>query len=146
MLRILRAIPILLPFFIELLPRIPGGAVLALLINESQPINDAEALRDLNRAQTWRARRKPGYNDSSHVVKVSDVIDCIEGEVNNRAHWLAVAKEVARSLVGTPRNSMSALGDDFIKCVREKTLRQDTPRLHGHRPALGHGRGRIQVG
>lgn len=142
-----RIIPLLFPTIVEALIalRLPFlGRILSLF---QKPISDTDALRQLEEAQNWRPKQRPAFNDGAHVIKVSEAIKCVQGQVNNRLHWLAVAKEVVRSLLGTPRNSMSDLGDAVAECLREKSLRQDTERSSGikkgyHRPALGHGRGR----
>ena len=145
---IFRIIPWLIPFIVEALValRLPFlGRILSLF---QRPISDADALRQLNEAQNWRPRRRPGFNDAAHVVKVSEAIACVQQQVNNRAHWIAVAKEMVRSLVGTPKNSMSDLGDTVADCIRTKALPQTSARVRKksktglHRPALGHGHGR----
>lgn len=143
----IRLIPLLFPLLITALSEIPGLARLVSVLLRVAPATDEEALQELARAQEWRPRRKAGYNDAAHVIKVSDAISCLQGQVNNRLHWLAVCKEVIRSLVGTPKNSMTALGDATVECLREKSLSQSTKRTYGaktgfHRPALGHGHGR----
>jgi len=143
-----RVIPWLFPFLIRalVLLRLPFlGRILAIFQN---PVTDTEALTALNRAQNWRPRRRPSFNDDANVIKVSDAISCIQTQVNNRAHWIAVAKEVVRSLTGTPQNSMARLGQAAADCIRDKALKQTSPRIRKktrtglHRPALGHGRGR----
>jgi hypothetical protein len=149
---VFRVIPLLFPMLIDALValRLPFlGRILSLF---QHPIDDTQALQELNRAQNWRPKRKTGFNDSAHVIKVSDAIACVQTQVNNRLHWLAVAKEVVKSLVGTPGNSMAGLGDDVAECLREKALTQLTERIRRdtktklHRPALGHGKGRTHFG
>ena len=148
---IFRIIPWLIPFFVEALIglRVPFlGRLLSLF---QKPISDEDALKALQNAQNWRPRQRPGYTDTSHVVKVSDAISCVQGQVNDRNHWIAVAKELVRSLVGTPQNSMAELGQAAAECIRDKSLSQKSERKPiakkgYHRPALGHGHGRSEFG
>ena len=146
--QILRIIPLIFPALLEFISRIPWLARLAVLIHASRPMNESEALEALNRAQKWTRKLKQGYNDSTHVIKVSDAIECVGAQVNSAPQAFRVLKEALKAILGTPGNSLSQLGDDVVDCLRAKSLGQDSERVWSvkhryHRPSRGHGRGRF---
>jgi hypothetical protein len=122
------------------------------LIRLSQPLDETDALQALNRALKWNPKlRRQGPSDSSSVIKVSEALQCLKGQVNTGSRTLDILQQGIRALYSTPHNALEGFADSVTQCLRENALRQDTPRARrrvtGHgRPARGHGYGRGKTG
>lgn len=138
---------ILLPWLVEVFPRIPGTARFLAFFEGYEPMSDIDAMRALDRSMNWKPKKNPAFNDATSVIKVSDAIQCLQGGVNNSSHVWNVIKQGLIAIVGTPSNSAGPMADSVVQCLRENALRQDTPRrsiksTRYGRPARGHGYGR----
>lgn len=143
---------ILLPMIIRLCPELVQAKVtrgLVIPIQNINPLNEAEENRNLAR-KFRRQPRRDFKKDSSQVVNLDAAIKCIE---ENAKDGGIVAKVVRRCVVALIQggsgesNVTEQLMNPIVTCLREKALRQDTPRVNRsgsfpHRPSRGHGHGR----
>lgn len=100
-----------------------------------------------------KAKLHPGFNDGTHVIKVSEAIKCVEKTLSSQTLMARVTAAVLRDLIAgklvvSPSEDLANAAAD---CFRENCLRSDTPRVkqsvtYYGRPAKGHGEGRKVVG
>lgn len=129
---IIRLLPVIVKLFPELLkisPRIQLGKVIPII--STSPEADTQLAQRL--AQKLKLRKKKDFNDNAHVVKVSDVRECLEkhfGEGN-------LLKDIALGLCNTiagkaetdPNKTGGGIaGNAIMDCVREKVLKQTSAR------------------
>jgi hypothetical protein len=92
------------------------------------PMSEAELARQLN--VKLRIPKQKDFNDKTHVVKISDVISCFEKTNDEQKYPVKIALDVASALLSaTPAEPLlKEFSDDFIKCVRDKSLKQTAKR------------------
>jgi len=142
-------LPRIIPLIVRLFPQLVrqtfyrGSVVVA---NDVRPSTDTELERNLR--EKIKQKKKDQERDNQMVIKVADAIACIEEKFNNTTivkEFILVAVQSLWEGVQTQACGQRMF-DAMAKCIREKALRQDTPRsahretTHG-RPARGHGHG-----
>lgn len=151
---IIRLLPVILRLFGPVRTgTIARGRVVPL--NSISESTDAD-LQRLLKLKT-RIRPREDFKDSSHVIKISDVVTIVEESFNEtslaKEFVLAAAAEFISGTFGgqqPPRAGGQKIADRIIERCREETLRQDTARIGSKvvlypRPARGHGGGRESV-
>lgn len=140
----------LMPIIVRLFPQLVKatfyrGSVVTL--NKVTPSPDEDLERELNRKIKQKSADKS--KDNQMVVKVSDAVACIEKGFNDTTLIKEFILTAAKALL-EGRQSVACgqrMFDQMATCVRQKALRQDTPRAAHRttrigRPAKGHGKGR----
>lgn len=142
----------LIPILIELFPQLIRVTFFrGALIIAHDPHPDSE--EDLARALNKQLKHDSKPEDGQMVIKVSDAIECVQAHMNQTTAAVLVLKGLCANIgdlvfgTGHTGSGFQDLFDSTTKCIREKALRQDTPRVKSeklgyHRPAKGHGKGR----
>lgn len=128
--------------------------VVKFIVGKVIPYFDIEPLtqEQLNRelSEEMKAKKEPTFNDSSHVIKVSEAIKCCEKKFTNATLIAEFLKVAVKNLIAgkTLKKPSQDLLDGMAACIRENCLRSDTPRVFSrtfryHRPSKGHGVGRV---
>lgn len=138
----------LLPFIIKLFPELAQSSILGKIIPlfKIDPATDEDLARELNKEVRIKQKNN---SDATSVIKVSEAIKCAKSSFDNTTLISEFVLEAAKSLIAG--RQIDACGqrmfDQMVNCMRQNSLRQDTPRVasrttsHG-RPARGHGHGR----
>lgn len=100
-----------------------------------------------------RAKLKNGFNDATHVIKVSEAIKCVEKTLSDQTLMARVAAAMVKDLIAGKLvvSPSEDIANACAECFRENCLRSDTPRVkqtvtYYGRPAKGHGSGRKTIG
>jgi len=134
-------IPLILRLFPELLEFPLVGKAIPLF--NVQPEDDVEVLRKLD--EKIKRDTKPTRKDKTRVVKVSDVVNCVNDRINGK--MLNAIGSTIIAVLKEQGNLGTELFNPIIECVRNKQLSQANPRNETRRttigrPARGHGHGR----
>lgn len=118
-----RILPAILRIFAPV-RTLPIRRGVAIPLNDISPMNDAEALRALNRK--LQVKKKPEFNDNSHVIKVSDVRTIVEKVLGEGHGVVSVASKIGVALItGDPGPPvMEDAANEILKQVRNKVLKQ----------------------
>jgi hypothetical protein len=142
---LVRILPLILRLFPELATSPLIGKIIPLF--KIDPRSDTDLARALNRE--LKVPKHHGFNDNTAVIKVSEAIKCVETKLGNGKVLLSFLKGIVNSLKSAEgKNAAELLASDIAACIREDSLRQNTPRTTDpprqkyHRPAKGHGKGR----
>jgi hypothetical protein len=121
----------ILPYIVRLFPALktlPIVRGLAIPINDVQGITDPELARNLARKTTIKKERS--FNDETAVIKVSEAIKCIEEKFNDTTLLKEFILVAAQQIIGDAETTAAqAIADRMGTCIRENSLRQDTPRV-----------------
>jgi len=121
----------ILPYIVRLFPALktlPIVRGLAIPINDVQGITDPELARNLARKTTIKKERS--FNDETAVIKVSEAIKCIEEKFNDTTLLREFILVAAKQIIGDAETTAAqAIADRMGTCIRENSLRQDTPRV-----------------
>lgn len=117
----------------------PGGGSDLQALEQLQKISDARKTEVATRIA----------RNGRYVLKASDAMQCVHDSLENAGFLLALIKGVFNVIVGRPtRAGPNILADKIYECIERKVLKQSNPRVRServfyHRPARGHGRGRV---
>jgi hypothetical protein len=91
--------------------------------------------------------RRKKKRDNQTVVKMLDVVEVLEDQFKSAKALRILLDSIVEIAVSTEKGSFDLAGP-LISKIEARTLRQDTPRVlqskrFYHRPAKGHGVGRV---
>jgi L-asparaginase/Glu-tRNA(Gln) amidotransferase subunit D len=148
-------VKILLPIIVRLCPELKVAEVTRgkiIPLTNINPLNEEQEARNLAR-KFQRQPRRDGRKDSSEVINLDTAIKIVEKNAGDGGLVAKVVRRCVLALIagGTgDSNVTEQLMNPIVTEMREKTLRQDTPRVNSdkksyHRPARGHGHGRRHI-
>jgi len=117
------------------------------------PRDDTKALEELRRAgdKKKKEREKEARDNGRYVLKVSEAIKCVDAHAYDPRIILDFVRAVGSTLIGGTTSGFDPMRNRIVQCLKEKALRQDTPRVFRdepgyQRPRKGHGHGRKTFG
>jgi hypothetical protein len=124
-------IRILLPVIIRLFPELAGirlvrGRIIPL--KEVSPMNEAEALRALNKK--LQTKKRQGFNDNSHVIKLETLRKILDEVLGSGNQLVKDASKIAVALVtGHPGEPiLQDSSDKVMERCRDECLKQTAAR------------------
>jgi hypothetical protein len=121
---------VLLPLIIRLFPTLVRTPLLGKIIPlfKIDPASDEALARALNR--NFKRKKKRGFNDNAHVVKLDEAIKCVEQVIGDGKLQAAGLLRLSKMLLDQ-KTGGSEIGDAIISCMREKILQQGNQRAVG---------------